>query len=323
MQELHETPANGWSGGWRRGSVPTLRIPGLVRSLRPTSSESARTGWQLEVESEGPGPGAGKMTPSLPTVLAPVVRNRLSRAAGTLDGSDIGHLLVRGKSLRSRLGVGVLIPLAPPLGFPASLLLYSGPFVLLAGLLLCLAHRLGLPIVELPHRSETHRLCPTIRRCSSASRRASYPTVRVRPRRYVACSTSACPSRAHYRATRGVTFRSHNAAMTKREPAWDAVHEALPAGWTVAPPMYDPGVSGWSVTARTVAPPRRKPPVTVTGTGPDEAAALRALDDRLRGVPQPGASRMEARAADQARLARGSGGAVPRRDGAWADSRRA
>ncbi len=28
-------------------------------------------------------------------------------------------------------------------------------------------------------------------------------------------------------------------------------------------------------------------PTTVTGTGVDETAALRALDDRLRGVPQP------------------------------------
>ena len=35
--------------------------------------------------------------------------------------------------------------------------------------------------------------------------------------------------------------------------------------------------------------------MTVTGTGPDEAAALRALDDRLRGVPQPDGSRMEER----------------------------
>ena len=80
--------------------------------------------------------------------------------------------------------------------------------------------------------------------------------------------------------------------MTDREDAWDAVHEALPAGWTVGPPTYDPGISAWSVTARSKVPGRGKPPVTVTGTGPDEAAALRALDDRLRGVPQPDGSRM-------------------------------
>jgi hypothetical protein len=32
--------------------------------------------------------------------------------------------------------------------------------------------------------------------------------------------------------------------MTDREAAWDAVHEALPAGWTVGPPTFDPGVPG-------------------------------------------------------------------------------
>ena len=63
---------------------------------------------------------------------------------------------------------------------------------------------------------------------------------------------------------------SHNDAMTDREAAWDAVHEALPAGWTVGPPTFDPGVPGWSVTARTVAYSRLKPPQTVTGTGVDE-----------------------------------------------------
>jgi hypothetical protein len=77
--------------------------------------------------------------------------------------------------------------------------------------------------------------------------------------------------------------------------AWDAVHAALPADWTVGPPTYDPGVSGWSVTARSVAARRGKPPVSVTGTGPDETAALRALDDRLRAVPQPNGSRMAER----------------------------
>jgi hypothetical protein len=63
-------------------------------------------------------------------------------------------------------------------------------------------------------------------------------------------------------------------------------------GWTVGPPTFNPGVPGWSVTARSVAHSRRKPPQMVTGTGVDETAALRALDDRLRGVPQPQGSRM-------------------------------
>src|SRR6476646_5424688 len=83
--------------------------------------------------------------------------------------------------------------------------------------------------------------------------------------------------------------------MTDREDAWYAVHEALPAGWTVGPPTFDPGVAGWSVTARTVAASRLKRPETVTGTGVDETAALRNLDDRLRGVPQPNGSRMAER----------------------------
>ena len=34
--------------------------------------------------------------------------------------------------------------------------------------------------------------------------------------------------------------------------------------------------------------------MTVSGTGEDEAAALRDLDDRLRGVPQPDGSQMDA-----------------------------
>jgi hypothetical protein len=83
--------------------------------------------------------------------------------------------------------------------------------------------------------------------------------------------------------------------MTDREAAWDSVHEALPAGWAVGPPTFDPGVPGWSVTRRSVACSRLKPPATVTGTGADETAALRDLDDRLRGVPQPNGSRMTER----------------------------
>jgi hypothetical protein len=83
--------------------------------------------------------------------------------------------------------------------------------------------------------------------------------------------------------------------MTGREAAWDEVHEALPAGWTVGPPTFDHGVPGWSVTARSVHYNRRKPPPTVTGTCVDEIAALRALDDRLRGVPKPDGSRMAER----------------------------
>lgn len=85
-----------------------------------------------------------------------------------------------------------------------------------------------------------------------------------------------------------------------REAAWDAVHEALPARWRVGPITYNPGVlradghmGAYSVTAVDSHPGRGKIPQSVTGTGPDERAALRDLDDQLRGVPQPDGSRMD------------------------------
>ena len=81
--------------------------------------------------------------------------------------------------------------------------------------------------------------------------------------------------------------------MDRREDAWNAVHEALPARWRVGPPSFDPGRHAWSVTARGPHPGRGKVPVTVTGTGEDETAALRDLDDRLRGVPRPDGGRMD------------------------------
>lgn len=88
--------------------------------------------------------------------------------------------------------------------------------------------------------------------------------------------------------------------MEAREAAWDAVHEALPARWCVGMPSFDPGVvrpdryrGAWSVTARGPHPGRGKTPQTLTGTGADEVAALRDLDDRLRGVPKPHGGRMD------------------------------
>ena len=45
-------------------------------------------------------------------------------------------------------------------------------------------------------------------------------------------------------AIRAVASCPQNDAMTDREAAWDAVHEELPAGWTVGPPTFDPGVPG-------------------------------------------------------------------------------
>lgn len=58
---------------------------------------------------------------------------------------------------------------------------------------------------------------------------------------------------------------------------------------------------------------RRRPPQTVTGTGVDKTAALRNLDDRLRGIPQPNGSRMAERER-RIRLAYGRRGVVVPRD---------
>jgi len=79
-----------------------------------------------------------------------------------------------------------------------------------------------------------------------------------------------------------------------RERAWWAVHEALPDRWQVGPPTFDPGRDAWRVSAIGPHPGRGKLPQTVTGIGIDEVAALRDLDDRLRGVPKPDGTRMDA-----------------------------
>ena len=80
-----------------------------------------------------------------------------------------------------------------------------------------------------------------------------------------------------------------------REAAWDGVHEALPARWHIGPITFDPGVirpdgfrGAFTATARGRHPGRGKMPVTVSGTGEDEIAALRDLDDRLRGREDSG-----------------------------------
>jgi hypothetical protein len=82
-------------------------------------------------------------------------------------------------------------------------------------------------------------------------------------------------------------------SVSEREAAWGAVHEALPARWRVGPVTFDPGRHAWSVTACGPHPGRGKHPETVSGTGEDEIAALRALDDCLRGVPHPDRDRLE------------------------------
>jgi hypothetical protein len=52
-------------------------------------------------------------------------------------------------------------------------------------------------------------------------------------------------------------------------------------------------MGAFSVTARGPHPGRGKAPVTVSGTGDDETASLRDLDDGLRGVPKPEGNRMD------------------------------
>jgi hypothetical protein len=78
--------------------------------------------------------------------------------------------------------------------------------------------------------------------------------------------------------------------MSAREQAWDAVWEALPARWAIGPPTYAPGRYSWHVTARGPHPGRGKAPVTVSGTGEDDTAALRDLDDRLCSEERDGES---------------------------------
>ena len=78
-----------------------------------------------------------------------------------------------------------------------------------------------------------------------------------------------------------------------REAAWGAVHEALPPRWQVGPPTYDPGRRVWSIKARSGARGRGRQPVIVSGGGGDEVAALRDLDDRLRGVPKREGGRLD------------------------------
>lgn len=59
----------------------------------------------------------------------------------------------------------------------------------------------------------------------------------------------------------------YSPAMSTRERAWNEVHDALPSGWHVGPPTYDPEGHCWAVTARSPKPGRRKPPETITRTG--------------------------------------------------------
>ncbi len=67
----------------------------------------------------------------------------------------------------------------------------------------------------------------------------------------------------------------------KRERAALDVLELLPYRWALGPTSYDPGIGRWSYTARGPHPGRGKYPETVTGTGPDELAAMADSAARL------------------------------------------
>jgi hypothetical protein len=82
------------------------------------------------------------------------------------------------------------------------------------------------------------------------------------------------------------------------EAAWDAIHEALRrAGPSARSPSIlassDPTATPCVQRDGPRTSSRGKAPQTVSGTGDDEVAALRDLDDRLRGVPKPDGSRMD------------------------------
>lgn len=64
-----------------------------------------------------------------------------------------------------------------------------------------------------------------------------------------------------------------------------------PLDGEVGPVTNDPRESEWTISASGPHPGYGMAPTVVTGHGADEASALRDLDDRLRGVPQPNESR--------------------------------
>jgi hypothetical protein len=68
---------------------------------------------------------------------------------------------------------------------------------------------------------------------------------------------------------------------TKLEEAWAAVHEALPAGWTVYRPVHDDGAGRWTVVARDMR-PRNKRHDAIEAVRQSEAHCLRGLAELLR-----------------------------------------
>ena len=67
----------------------------------------------------------------------------------------------------------------------------------------------------------------------------------------------------------------------KRERAALVVLALLPDRWALGPTSYDPGTGRWTYTARGPHSEHGKTPVTITGTGEDELAAMADLAVRL------------------------------------------
>ena len=67
-----------------------------------------------------------------------------------------------------------------------------------------------------------------------------------------------------------------------RDAARAEVYAVLPTGWVVTPPVYDPHIRMWRVSARDLRGAPREYQPWEEGVGADEATALRALAQRFR-----------------------------------------
>lgn len=65
----------------------------------------------------------------------------------------------------------------------------------------------------------------------------------------------------------------------RREAAWVILRRALPLGWRIGDPIFEPDSRVWSVWALPHPPVRVMP---IRGAGPTEAAALVDLATKLR-----------------------------------------
>jgi hypothetical protein len=72
--------------------------------------------------------------------------------------------------------------------------------------------------------------------------------------------------------------------MDEREAAWSELLDVVPPKWRTGRATQDALTGQWSVAAigPKVGGRRGPPPESVTGTGPDEVAAVRDLVKRLR-----------------------------------------